>query len=241
MKIMVGIPTLSGKIPVELVNGIHEAMARTGYSIFLHFERGATPVDVARNRICYQFLKTDCDVLWMIDDDTLTPENIADLFSTEADILAPIVIGAHPVEQGAIGLFNVAYLKNERGDWRTINWEVRGSGVIDVDAVGTGCILIKRRVLEDPRMKLPGGYVNIYGEEKVLDENDPPALFKITRKPNGEWTCGEDLGFCDRAQKLGYSIKLHTEVVCGHLKEIDLKTILVSAKSENIICSGSSS
>jgi hypothetical protein len=242
MRVFVGIPTLSGSMPIDLIQGLHDAMTETGHSIVLHYERGSTPVDLARNKICGEFLRTKCDVLWMIDDDTLPPHNLGDLLGVDGDIVSPLIVGAQPLADGKLGLFNVAYMKNPKGDWRTMDWEVRGTGVIDIDSAGTGCLMIRRHVLEDPRMLLPGEYVDIFGELRVLEDTDPPALFEIRRKPNGEWMCGEDLSFCDRAKSLGYSIKLHTGVVCGHLKQIDLKSLLLdNAKTEAILCSGSSS
>lgn len=241
MRVMVGIPTLSGKIPLDLMQGLHDAMAQTGHAVLLHYERGSSPVDLARNRICHQFLKTDCDTLWMIDDDTIPPANFPELLAVDADIVTPIIPGAQPLPTGRLGLFNVAYMKNPKGNWRTMDWEVRDTGVIDIDAAGTGCMLIKRHVIEDPRMRLPGQFIDVFGETRVLDDDDPPAIFEIRRKPNGEWLSGEDLTFSDRAKRLGYSIKLHTGVVCGHLKEVDLKDILGSITAETIICSGSSS
>jgi len=235
MRVMVGIPTLSGKIPIDLMQGLHDAMASTGHSVLLHYERGSTPVDLARNKICKQFLETDCDALWMIDDDTIPPANFAELLSVDADIVTPIIVGAQPMPDGRLGLFNVAYIQNPAGDWRTMDWEVRDTGVMDIDAAGTGCILIKRAVIEDPRMRLPGHFVDVFGKDRVLEETDPPALFEIKRKPNGEWLSGEDLTFCDRAKKLGYSIRLHTGVVCGHIKEVDLKSILLVADKAEAI------
>lgn len=243
MNVFVGIPTLSGTMPIDIVMGLHDAMANTGHKIQLHYERGATPVDIARNRICKRFIESKCDVLWMIDDDTLPPENLGDLLTVDGDIVSPIIVGAQPVPpDGKLGIFNVAYMKNPKGDWRTMDWEVRDTGILDIDAAGTGCLMIRRHVLEDPRMRLPSRFVDHFGQERELDADDPPAIFAIHRKPNGEWLCGEDLSFCDRAKSLGYSIKLHTGVVCGHLKQIDLKSLLLhNAKTEAILCSDSSS
>jgi hypothetical protein len=242
MRVFVGIPTLSGSMPIDIVQGLHDAMATTGHSIVLHYERGSTPVDLARNKICGEFLRSKCDVLWMIDDDTLPPPNLAELMSVDGDIVTPIIVGAQTLPNGKLGIFNVSYMKNAKGDWRTMDWEVRNTGILDIDSAGTGCLMIRRHVIEDERMRLPKRFIDLFGEERELEDTDPPALFEIKRKPNGEWLCGEDLSFCDRARSLGYSIKLHTGVVCGHLKQIDLKSLLLDdAKTEAIICSGSSS
>jgi hypothetical protein len=165
MKVFVGIPTLTGSIPVDLMQGLHDAMASTGNSIVLHYERGATPVDLARNRICHEFLKTSCDVLWMIDDDTLPPENLGEILTVDADIVTPIIVGAQPLATGALGLFNVSYMKNDRGDWRTMTWEIRNTGILDVDAAGTGCLMIRRHVIEDPRMRIDGSFVDMFGND----------------------------------------------------------------------------
>lgn len=75
-------------------------------------------------------------------------------------------------------------------------------GIQEVDAVGTGCILIHRRVLEDPVLRL--------------------APFRRTTDEFGRVEYGNDLNFCRRAKERGFRIWCDFRSPCEHLIEIPL-------------------
>ena len=74
------------------------------------------------------------------------------------------------------------------------------TGLQEVDATGTGCICIKREVLE----KLKHPFENVYDEDGVK-------------------TLGNDFYFCQKAKKAGYSIWVHLDYVASHHFTDDLK------------------
>ena len=76
-------------------------------------------------------------------------------------------------------------------------------GLLEVDAVGSGVMLIARRVLE--KVKIPF-------ERKWNDEGVPIK--------------GLDFYFCDKAKALGFKIFVHWEYLCSHFKKVDLVWIL---------------
>lgn len=74
--------------------------------------------------------------------------------------------------------------------------------IIEVDAAGTGCLLIHRSVLEAFR--------------DGADGNEADAWCWFRDLPvNGMWL-GEDLYFCRRVRALGYPIHAHTGAVLKH-------------------------
>lgn len=75
----------------------------------------------------------------------------------------------------------------------------RGVGMERVDAVGSGCFLVARRVIEAIRKPF----------ERVTDEF-------------GRVTCGVDLHFCELVHAYGFEIWAAWDYPCHHWNEIDL-------------------
>jgi len=74
------------------------------------------------------------------------------------------------------------------------------NGVIECDAIGSGVMMIARRVLEDI-----------------------PYPFKNDYDPEGIKTRGLDFNFCRRAKKLGYKVWADTDNLTSHWATVDLK------------------
>ena len=105
--------------------------------------------------------------------------------------------------------------------------------VQDVDAMGTGSMLIRRRVIVAGRMWLDDKYRDLNGFQMRLEEQRKhphwaPPIFRTRLKPNGQVLMGEDVDFCQRAKRLGYTCKTHLGVSFGHLKEVDLNEVVTS-------------
>jgi hypothetical protein len=240
-RIFVGITSYSGEVPMDVVAALLDGVSGLPYRFTIWPEQRTSPIDLARNCVVKQFLASACDSLLFLDDDTVLPENIGELFKIDSDIVSGLYYGFRQGPDYKAGIFPVAYTMNEYGSWATVKMPV--TGVVEVDAAGTGCLLIGRHVLEDRRMWLAPEYIDRFGKEAALEESDPPPLFKIRRMPNGAWITGEDLDFCSRAKSLGYSIRLHADVVCGHLKKIDIKSLAmaIATRQPEDTCSDSSS
>lgn len=74
--------------------------------------------------------------------------------------------------------------------------EVAGAGRwLDVDAVGFGCVVIRRAVLE--RLT--------------------PPRFVPSRRTPFDWDTGEDFNFCIRARDAGFGVVVDTHLRAGHL------------------------
>jgi hypothetical protein len=81
--------------------------------------------------------------------------------------------------------------------------------LMEVDATGTGCLLIRTEV-----------FLNM----------DYP-WFEFTKTEAGK-VVGEDVGFCKKAKKAGYKIYVDTSINCGHmgLLEVNAGTYFVNKK-----------
>lgn len=161
--------------------------------------------DCARNAYVEQFLASDADVLWFLDADILPPERLLELITVHWDKWkcagAPYPVWmSQPGYEGPQVVFTV-YRKQEGDEDNLYPKEIPYTGTGFVEGVATGCIFIKREVLE--KMQKP------YFEFKYNPE---------TR----EMTQGEDLGFCLKTLKLGYTFFIDYTMLCGHFKKVNL-------------------
>jgi GT2 family glycosyltransferase len=85
-------------------------------------------------------------------------------------------------------------------------------GLREVDALGTGCMLIKRKVLETVSM---------------------PFIDKV-REGVGDRELGHDLYFCRRAKELGFEVWADWDVKCEHYKNVNLLPLIRMFEGSNI-------
>lgn len=163
--------------------------------------------DFARNSYAEQFLKSDADMLLFLDSDVVPPENLFDLVTEHGDKWE-LAAAPYPVWQSQAGFegpqvtFTVYVDNNEPG--KMFPAPIPDSGIEFVAGAATGCLFIKRTVLE--KMAKP------YFEFKYNPE---------TR----EISEGEDLGFCIKMAALGKKFFIDYSMRCHHYKQVDLMDI----------------
>lgn len=160
--------------------------------------------DNARNAYVNQFLATDCDLLWFLDADIVPSERVLQLV-TEHYSKWDMAGAPYPVwmvQKGHDGP-QVTYTVYKSGpDGKGLcPAMIPETGIDFVEGIATGCIFIKRHVLE--KMEAP------YFEFKY----DPKTR---------EIAEGEDLGFCRKANALGYKFFTDYSMLCHHFKKISL-------------------
>jgi hypothetical protein len=159
--------------------------------------------DNARNAYVQQFLASDCDLLWFLDSDIVPSERTLELVVTHYDKwdMAGAPYPVWMVQEGHDGP-QVTYTVYKSGpNGGLCPTMIPESGIDFVEGIATGCVFIKRHVFE--KMEKP------YFEFKY----DP-----ITR----EIAEGEDLGFCIKANTLGYKFFIDYSMLCHHFKKISL-------------------
>ena len=235
LKVMVGIPTMSNRITVQ-VAGLLDLLRAACYDAESNFDfrasikYGLVPVEYARNAIVGESLRSDCNKLWFIDEDMLPDSSVARLLASPYDITcAQMYRFDHPnPEKGTtVGLGLCAMHRRSDNFYQPIMPEPGMPMVMEVDAVGTGCTVIDRAVLEDRRLWHDNVYTTVKGE--TIDGNVDtgegeyaPAIFRFVRGPNGVPIMGEDIDFCERAKALGYTIAVDLAARCGHFKQINI-------------------
>lgn len=171
---------------------------RNGLMIYMISQ--AIPVDYARNRIVEEFMKTGMPWLLMVDSDIVPPMNVLDLTKRGHPIVGGVCLGLIGGKAKAT-IFKEA--KDKPGQYVQHEY-MNDSGLVEVDATGTGCIAVRRDVFESLRKPY---FEFIY---------DPLDRHIKT---------GEDIGFCEKAHRNGFSVYVDKSIRCSHYKDVDLSWV----------------
>lgn len=154
------------------------------------------------HHIVNDFMAGDYDFWLNIDADNPPIQNPLDLIQLDRDIIGlPTPIWHYTGEKkGERPVYWNAYDYDEStGAYR--EHQIR-DGLQRVDAVGTGCLLISRRVFEKPEMR-KAPFMRKWNEDGTMDK-------------------GNDIMFCERARANGYEIYAHFQYYCDHFSELSL-------------------
>jgi len=162
---------------------------------------GDSLVSRARNTALANFLKTDCDYMFTLDDDISLPsEALVKLVEADKDIIG--------------GFYRLKQAFNEENENAfAVRWAGEGDltvdDVVEVTYVSSGCVMYKRSFLEQMVKDYPELYYknNVDGEDRWMLYQ--PFVYK------NEYL-SEDWAFCQRARDKGHKIWLHGGVRCDH-------------------------
>jgi len=208
----------SSQMNAQLANFIHKVgedeMPETGnYNLKVNFSY-LQPVDANRNKMVKNFLEDEeNEWLLMIDDDVVPPGDILEMIDLgEKVVSATVTIKKDGVPHPVI------VKQRDDGKYRRITMqeyseEITDKGLVEVDGVGAGCLLIHRSVLE---------------------EMSPP-WFKFLYNEDGTLKLGEDFYFGQRLRELGQPMYVSSDFVCSHYRKTDLTEFAqIVAEAENV-------
>jgi hypothetical protein len=196
--------TVNGEFAFSLIQIALSRSSRLGTFVRV---RGSGLLSKQRNRVVKQFLETKSDWLLMIDsDEVLTVEAFDKLLETAHEKDRPIVAGLvfasfdrgepYPMPLPTI------FLDAPEGFLPLHKYDK--DSIFQVDAAGTGCLLVHRSVFETMR--------------ENADEHQGADWCWFWDGPiNGDWI-GEDLQFCRRVRSLGFPIYVNTGAILPHSK-----------------------
>ncbi len=143
------------------------------------------------------FLNGGEDFWLTIDSDNPPMNNPLDLVEYNLDIVGfPTPVWHNAVPGDRPWYFNALDAKDEAYTPHTDT-----NGLQEVDAVGSGCLLISREVI------------------LKLKDQQP---FMRTWNPDGTVEVGGDFSFCRKAKAAGFRIWTHYDYPCHHFNEVDL-------------------
>lgn len=199
IRLAVGMPISAGyKIPADTFASYEIMMDNLPGGIsYKRYRSESGSIESMRNNIVCGAFDDNMTHLFMIDADMVfLPETLVSLLSTmlvrDLDIIAPVFYRRYPpydplVFQGTIDRFWICddFIDMPPAD-----------PIIEVTAVGTGCMLINMRVFN--KMLYPWFEVKHFSENKIA---------------------GEDIWFCHKARELGFKVHVDTSMHIGHLFE----------------------
>lgn len=150
------------------------------------------PIYVNRRSVVKEFLKTNGTHLLMIDHDVVPTKSPINLDLDVVGFPTPVCTNG----QVRWNIYKKPFAHMEYGSIKKMEKSVE-----EVDVVGTGCIMIARRVLEE---------VNDF----------TPVL------SSGDVKYGTDFGFCQRVKERGFKIWVAWDYPCRHYKTIDLLEVI---------------
>ena len=207
-KLAIGIPLVSDRVHTQFLDSF--IRMRKGNFVYCRpmFPTGFTS-DIAsvRNSIVEQAVLAGCTHLLFMDTDQNYPIDVVEkLVAHKKDIIGAKVHMRYPPFMPTIYRYDKKveqyYILKEE-EW------VNKEELIEVDATGTGCILIKTDVFLD--MKQP--------------------WFEFIKNDDGV-VVGEDINFCKKAKDLGYNIYIDPSIKVNHMSnlEVDELTYFIHKK-----------
>jgi len=214
-KVLVCIPSLDHTVTAPILHLVSTLRGDAPDRFDIRTVCGHRTIGGARNRLVARFLQTDADVLWFIDADTVPSMNTSRLLThltSDLDIwggIYPLMARASdehaPVE--------ITWTMYDEADGHFTPAEPEGDAIREVGGLGTGCMLIRRHVLEDKRLRLADDHEGI------------PCIFRTTYQVDDSVAYSDDLDFCLRARKAGYRVWADPVVKWGHRKMADVRDV----------------
>jgi len=158
------------------------------------------PVDANHNIAVKEFLKTDCDYMFIMGDDSACYKNPLDLVLLDKDIIVcPTPQWNDTCKEYPMYHIAMDWDEKEKG-WKE---HTEKEGLQEVDAVGSANILIARRVLE----KIEAPFMRKWGKDGIPEE-------------------GLDFRFCKRAKEAGFRVWAHYDYLACHYNELNMMDVI---------------
>lgn len=155
------------------------------------------PYEHNLNRIAEDMLDKEYDVWLNIDSDNPPINNPLDLLDLDLDVVGCPTPQYHFTgKEGERPVYWVACDRVPEG----YKEHDPKSGLQEVDAVGSGCWMVRRRVL--------------------LSISQP--IFERVYDNRGRVDRGPDFRFCEKAKEVGFRVWAHYDYPCRHFKEVEL-------------------
>lgn len=148
-----------------------------------------------RNNLCQQAIDLGCTHIVMMDTDQVYHDEdlLMRLLDHNKDIVCGKVHRRYPPFEPILNV----------GHKHVPDEIIEKGGLIEVDATGTGCMMIRLDILKDI----------------------PKPWFELSVNDEGR-EIGEDIGFCYKAGEAGYKIYVDCDVEIGHLALVQVNSSL---------------
>lgn len=205
-KLFIGLPAYDFKVSIRLAIALAEFCVKAqqhGIQIQISNVSGCSVVSRVRNILANQFLESDADHLFMVDSDiNFKADDVIRLLAWGQT--KPIVAGIGVARKTEKVFFSMLD-QTEDGDIY-----MDKMGLVKAKRVGTGFIMIQRKVFETLRDAHPEWMYHDQNSDKDLY-----SYFDFKSTPDGY--IGEDYTFCDRAREHGFTVWIDPTIKLGHM------------------------
>ena len=205
-KLFIGLPAYDFKVSVRMAIALAEFCVKAqahGVQIQISNVSGCSVVSRVRNLLAHQVLESDADHMLMVDSDiNFQADDVFRLMAFNQE--KPIVAGVGVARKKEKVYFSNLYQDEDNNVLMDV------MGLVRVNRVGTGFMMIRRDVLETMRDNHP--------EWKYHDQNTGNTMysfFDFLSTPDGY--VGEDFVFCDRALEHGFTAWVDPTIKLGHM------------------------
>ena len=141
-----------------------------------------------RNEVTEKALQSGAEWIWYVDDDQMfAPDALTRLLSRRLDIVSGIYL------QRSAPFYPHMYHRGDKQGVYPRMLESGDSGLVELEAVGAGCLLVKTKVL------------------RALDR----PFWRLGQIRSDVW--GDDLDFCNRVRAAGFKVWCDLDVRVGHI------------------------
>lgn len=229
--LFVATPMYGGMCTGMYASGIMQtvgACGQAGLKMYYSFMMNESLITRARNSMAYDFLKSDATHLMFIDADiSFNPNDIIRMVQADKDIIC----GVYPKKE--INWVEVAeavkrgvtpdQLHNHTGAF-VVNLphgtETKSGNVnepMEIANGGTGFMLIKRKVFEDLKDKVPSYTNDMYhAVDTVREVKIIPEFFATSIDEESNRLLSEDYHFCKIAREAGFKVYAAPWASFGH-------------------------
>lgn len=204
-KILISVPN-TGYIHKKVVFVLLKLLQDNRYSIKTMMPTH-NPYENNLHHIVNDFVDGDFDFWLNIDSDNPPMNNPLDLVEYDRDIIGfptPVWHFTGKEGKGERPIYWNAYdYVREEDAYKEHNPK---EGLQKVDAVGTGCVLISKRVFLGEEMR-KGAFVRELNRDGTVNK-------------------GNDISFCEKARKQGFGIYAHYDYPCMHFNELELNEVV---------------
>ena len=205
-KLMIAIPCYDGKVNIKTAFAIAELVPKLdkmGVRLSLVHLSGCSIITKARNRLVRKFMESDCtDFLFVDADVVINTDAVTRLLALSSD--KDVVAGSYPRRAKDAKFFLDFYLDDDG------QLEFDDHGLMRVESVSTGFMLVRRHVFEHMIEKHPEWEYKGDG-----DGETEHAIFDFMIL-DGQYI-GEDYAFCLRARTEGFKIYLDPMISLPHI------------------------
>ena len=192
--------TIHAGLETQVIQWMKEYNDRYDFDFYLPTAR---PIPNNRNQICKKFIEGKWDWLFMFDEDNIPIRNPFSMLEHDLDVCG----GVYPGRSSKGFNFHAFDLDEKRYPkeifFNFIKEPSRREGVQKVDAVATGCIAIKRHVIEKMYKKKMAPFEELFNEYGIMKTSD-------------------DMAFCLKCRELKIPVHADWNILCDHIKETSL-------------------